>query len=124
MLWSKCSLRSAFTVGLTKSLPLLTWSLSLFSSGQPLLCGGCIWLLLLLKISAQKDRGGGEYLRVFSCYHNKHKHSVLPLIRNAVQLYKAHPKHVELQHPSSPVDASIAVSVSLCPLCKLLFVFT
>ncbi|OXB75642.1 UNVERIFIED_CONTAM: hypothetical protein H355_001286 [Colinus virginianus] len=32
--------------------------------GQPFLCGSCIWLLLLLKISAQKNRGGGEYFWV------------------------------------------------------------
>lgn len=116
MLWSKCSLRSAFTIGLTKNLPLLIWSLSLFSSGQPLLCGSCIWLLLLLKITAQKDRGGGEYLRVFfvTITYTNTACSSFNTCR-AIQLYKA--------HPSSLVDVSMALSVSLCPLCKLLFVF-
>lgn len=67
MLWSKCCLRSAFSARLAKSLRAITQNLSLFSPGQPVLYSSCIWLLLLLKMVnvAQKDRGGGEHLRVF-----------------------------------------------------------
>jgi len=67
MLWSKSSLGLAFSVRLAKSVPLLTRSLPLFSPGQPVLCGSCVWLLLLLKMvnTAQKDRGGGKHFRVY-----------------------------------------------------------